>query len=310
MDKVTAAVAGGKSLEDAVRGVTNNKDFVLDDFSFTRALQWARQQLPDNLKVAGGGVGAAGQVADIHGTFGDANNISGSGQVKLLGYEAGAGWGVYANARDLKFGAAASAEAQAYIVDAQGRITKNWGWGQTQLDATARVGARAGANANVIVDPLNGTVALKVGAEAFVGARAGVSLSQTVGPVGVHAGVQAQVGIGANFNLDVGLRDGKFGFKLDVGAALGIGIRLQLGFDIDFKSIGKTVVEWGKKGWEGLKNVGAKVAEGVQWLGDKIGEGAKKVGNAIADGAKAVGNAIAEGAKSVGNAIASVFKGW
>ena len=68
---------------------------------------------------------------------------------------------------------------------------------------------------------------------------------------GVKAEGSAAVKFGIGAELNAGFVDGKFNFKLGVAAGLGF----ELGFSLDFGSLGSTVKSGAKKLWSGVKSL-------------------------------------------------------
>lgn len=132
--------------------------------------------------------------------------------------------------------------------------------GRTTWAAEGNVGAEASVTGQVVVDPLHGDVAAQVGGEAFAGARASAEVTHEIGPASATVGAEAFVGIGVEFEANVGLQDGKLSASFDVGAALGIGASLEFGFEVDVGKVGETVQNVAEDIGEGLKNA----AEGVK----------------------------------------------
>ncbi|MHB8876540.1 MAG: hypothetical protein ACYC8T_22825 [Myxococcaceae bacterium] len=138
-------------------------------------------------------------------------------------------------------------QAQATLVAVQGAARAKLGALEADVAGYAYVGAKASAKGSLIIDPKTGTYAASLGGEAFLGARAGVSGEAKLGKYGSIGGsAEAWAGVGATFKLDAGFSKGKFKFKADIGAALGIGFKLGINFSIDFnkiKDVAKKVLE-------------------------------------------------------------------
>lgn len=261
--------------------------------------------------LVGGQFNVGGSVLSAQGKIGkEGDLLQAEGSVKLLQAELYGSGSVKADWKNLTFGATGRIGAKLNLLEAEGKAKLDYGWGSTEATGHVNVGATAQAEGTVKFDPKHLDLAAEVDGEAFAGVQAGATLKQRIGPVAVEGRAAFSAGVGAQFGLDVGLQNGKLGFKMDIGAALGIGFDIQFGFSIDVKSIiqgaGKLLSVPAKFIGDAIKKAG----EGVAWLGDKVIDGAKKVGEAIVDGAKKVGNAVVDGVKSVGHAIASVFHGW
>jgi hypothetical protein len=149
---------------------------------------------------------------------------------------------VSGNLRD-GFTAEASGEAGLYLVNAEGKLTASTDLGTTTGEASAEVGATVSGNAEVTFDPQGGDVAATVGLDGFAGARVGAEVSHTAGPLGASAGIEGFAGIGAELEVDFGLKDGTISAQFDVGAALLLGGSLEFGVSVDATAIGNSVVE-------------------------------------------------------------------
>jgi hypothetical protein len=196
-------------------------------------------------------------VAKAETTFGDPNGpVSGSAKVEALSANAS---GEASAGVDLSKGTAyakGEVEASVNVVNAEAQVKTDYGVGNTEVAAKANVGASVEAEAEVNVDPLKGTVTAEVGGEAFTGAKASGEISQTVGPATATVGGEVMAGVGVEFEADVGLKDGKFSAKFDIGASLGIGASVEFGVEIDVAEAVETVKEVGETVVEGIKDVG------------------------------------------------------
>lgn len=264
-----------------------------------------------DVTLAQGGFNVGGSLYSAQGSWGKpGDKLYASGQVNF-GQAVLKGEGsVSGNLKDLTLSAQGRLQAGIYAVNANGQIQANYGWGSTAAQGHAMVGAQGIAEGQLKLDPRHGTVAARVHGDAFAGAEAGVSLQQNVGPIGANGGVEVEAGIGVHFGLDVGFQKGKFSYQMDIGAALGIGIELKLGFSVDFAGIAKTA-------WGALKGVGKAAGEVLKGAGravEWVGKAAGKAVSAVADGAKkvvnAVGDAVGGAAKAVGNVAKKIFSGW
>ncbi|HYV49208.1 MAG TPA: hypothetical protein VFA20_30320 [Myxococcaceae bacterium] len=261
--------------------------------------------------LAGGQFKVGGSVFSAQGKIGkEGDLVQAEGSVKLLQAELYGSGSVKADWKNLTFGATGRIGAKLNLLEAEGKAKLDYGWGSTEATGHVNVGATAQAEGTVKFDPKHLDLAAEVDGEAFAGVQAGATLKQRIGPVAVEGRAAVSAGVGVQFGLDVGLQNGKLGFKMDIGAALGIGFDLSFGFSIDVKQIiqgaGKLLAAPAKFIGDAIKKAG----EGVAWLGNKVIDGAKKVGEAVVDGAKKVGGAIVDGVKSVGHAIGKIFHGW
>jgi len=111
----------------------------------------------------------------------------------------------------------------------------------------AAVGANADARAGLTVDALKGRVSGDVGADAFAGASATATGSVEGDLAGAKTTVTgtatayAGVGIGVKADGTFDVLHGKFGFKADVGAALGIGAKFDVGVNVDVSGVPHTI---------------------------------------------------------------------
>jgi hypothetical protein len=158
---------------------------------------------------------------------------------------------VSANPRD-GLQAELSGEAGLYAVSGEGKFSVGSDLGTTTGEASAQVGAAVGGNAEVTFNPLGGDVAATVGADGFLGARVGAEVSHTAGPLGASAGIEGFAGVGAELEVDFGLKDGTLSAQFDIGAALILGGSLEFGVSVDAAAIGNSVVDGAKSlfsGW-------------------------------------------------------------
>ena len=184
--------------------------------------------------------------------------VSGQGSVTVGELSAKGQWQVGISGGALK--ASAQAEANATLLHAQGSF--HMGKGAYTLDARGEVhvGAKAKAAGEAIIDPAKGIFAAKVAGEAFVGLRAGGEANVKLGQFGsVGARAEALVGVGASFKAELGVKDGRFKARVELGASLGIGFKIGFNIDIDLKGIKDTVKKVLKAPVEAVKNVAKKV---------------------------------------------------
>jgi hypothetical protein len=167
--------------------------------------------------------------------------------------------------------ATGSVEASATLLAAQGSI--KIGKGPYTLDASgqAYVGAKAKASGELTIDPAKGIYAAKVGGEAFAGAKVGVEANVNLGQFGgVGAKAEAWAGVGVAFNAELGIKNGRFKAKVDIGAALGVGFKIGFNVDIDIRGIKNAIKDTVKKvvqaPVEAIKNVGKAISNGLKKL--------------------------------------------
>ncbi len=264
--------------------------------------------------LASGSVSLGGQLFQARGEWGNPSGpFYAQGSVALGQAVLQAQGSVSANLKNLTFNAQGTFQSSIYAVNAQGQIQARTPLGLTQVGGYAQVGANLSGAGSVAIDPMHGTLAARLGVDAFVGARAGVSLNQTLGPVSAGMIAKAAVGVGVKFDADVGFQKGKFTAKFNIGAALGIGFEIGFKFSVDFNKIGKSITD----GIKGLGKAAGRVFKGVGaavgWLGGqakKVGQAAQKAVKAVGSAAKAVGNAVSGAVKSVGSAVKKLFKKW
>ncbi|MCB9640004.1 MAG: hypothetical protein H6728_05765 [Myxococcales bacterium] len=191
-----------------------------------------------------------GAVVDKSGSFFQQTpfgNLSGSGSATLFGARARAYGDVDPNALAAEFGV----EANVTLADVRGQVNFSQEQSlagftlgrQTQVEGRLYAGADAWVDTRVSL--LNGP-RLKVGAGAFAGASAELAGSETFSLNGRQVGggfvsAKAWAGAGAKLDIDMGIENGKLNFRFDVGAALGVGLELDFGFEVDFNEIAGVV---------------------------------------------------------------------
>lgn len=160
----------------------------------------------------------------------------------------------------------ASAEANAAVYLAQAEFDANYG--PVSASGSAMVGAEASAGTELAFDPMSGDIGAGVDLEAFAGGRAqadvGVAISDNAS---VNGGGYVSYGVGAEFEADVGLEDGKFSADFDIGATLGVGAGFDVAFEVDVVETAGDVVNT-------VGDVGGAVSD----VGESIGGGIKKLG--------------------------------
>jgi hypothetical protein len=133
------------------------------------------------------------------------------------------------------------------------------------------VGAKAKASGELTIDPAKGIYAAKVGGEAFAGAKIGVEANVKLGQFGgVGAKAEAWAGVGVAFNAELGIKNGRFKAKVDIGAALGVGFKIGFNVDIDIRGIKNAIKGAAKKviqaPLEAVKSVGKAISNGLKKL--------------------------------------------
>src|SRR6185295_6171912 len=188
--------------------------------------------------LIGGQFNAGGSVFSAQGKIGkEGDLLQAEGSLKLLQAEVYGSGSVKADWSNLSFGATGRIGAKLNLLEAEGKAKLDYGWGSTEVAGHVNVGATAQAEGTVKADLKHLTLAAEVDGEASAGVQAGATLKERVGPVAVEGRAAFSAGVGVQFGLDVGLQNGKFAFKFDIGAALGIGFDLSFGFSIDVKQI-------------------------------------------------------------------------
>jgi hypothetical protein len=187
------------------------------------------------------------------------NGVSGSGS-----YNVGATAKATGKAKIGLSGVQADGRAEAGVsAEAKGNVKFGKGPVKGEVNGTVSAKAKVSVDGSVTIDPKKGTYHAKVGGEAFAGVKAKVDGSVNLGKhakVGAHA--EAQAGIGASFNAEAGIKNGRLKAKFSAGAALGIGGKA--GFEVDINV--KPVVDAAKK---------------VKAAGQSVVNKAKEVGNGI-----------------------------
>ena len=79
-----------------------------------------------------------------------------------------------------------------------------------------------------------------VSGEAFAGARASAAGEVTVAGFGLRGGVEGWAGAGAAGEAGWKYKDGKFEVNLGLGAAVGLGGKVNVGLALDFNEMGRT----------------------------------------------------------------------
>jgi hypothetical protein len=204
-------------------------------------------------------------------------------------------------------GADFGAGASAYLFSTENSASAGIKYiGEVGAQGNAFIGASAEANADKSIGK-DGVYA-EVGGSAFVGASANVSGSvKTNIGINAEAGVGVAVGFGAEGKVKAGFKDGRLDFKCSFGLALGVGIRFNLGFSIDFKKAWNTIKGGAKKAWNTFKSGCKTVASGIGNAVKTVGKGIKKAGEAVVSVAKKVGNTVKSAAKKVGKFFKKLF---
>jgi hypothetical protein len=286
-------LASGKTLDTALQGIKDLPSSV----SPQKIVDNVRAALPENVTVAEGKVKVGGALLDKSGSYGTPGGpLYAEGHIVVGEASLSAEGKVTANLKDLTLSAHAKIDAEVNLVRAEGSANlKLPSWmpgsslgGELRAWGTAQVGANATGEGTVKVDPLHGTVAGEVNGEAFAGARAAGAVTPTVGPVSATLGGAVQAGIGVNYHVEAGFKDGKLSFQCDIGAALGIGIRIKFGANIDFKKLASMIKDVILHPDKILKAVASKIAGGIKtaatWLKNGVRSAVSWVGNKLVPG--------------------------
>lgn len=190
----------------------------------------AGKTLP-NGKTASVSGGVNASAINKSGSFGNQNSVvRGQGNVQVGQVSANGSAHAGFDPKSLSASAGVEGHAGANLVNASGSVDTKFG---THAEGNATVGANVNGQAGVTVDPTHGNVSAGAHADAFAGAQAGGSVSQHIGPADVGATGHVRAGIGANFDADVGMKDGKIQAKVDIGATLGIGGDIGFNVSVD-----------------------------------------------------------------------------
>lgn len=172
--------------------------------------------------------------------------------------------------------------------------------------------AFAGSRAAGAVDTSLGFdgVYLGLGGEAFAGSTASVNGSQALvfngqemAEVAASAGVQAGIGISANY--DIGFRNGEFSFNIGASLALGIGIEFEFGGSVNLGIITDSVSDIWDTGTDWISDTWD---EGTEYISDAFDVGYEFAGNAIDVGAEVVSDVVDAGVEAVSDAGETIGK--
>ena len=166
-----------------------------------------------NASVWSDGVSGQGKAGDFTGKY--------AAKVSALGVDGSVGASV-ANGQ-----LQAGASGIAYLAQASANGSVEYGVAALQGEAKAFAGAEASAKVGFGKDGLH------AGAEAFAGAKATGSVSADVAGVGAGVTGEAWAGVGAEANVDLGMKDGKFTIGGELGAGLGVGGKVGGNITVD-----------------------------------------------------------------------------
>ncbi len=138
-----------------------------------------------------------------------------------------------------------SGEVNLARIEGEAKVKIN-GVGELDVKGNVKVGANGRVYGSVQIGK-DGVYA-EVGGKAFAGVEASVSGTwKSENGATVSAAAALQVGIGIEGKAHVGFKDGKLDLKLDFGIALGVGFRISINISIDFKQLGKSIMDFFSK---------------------------------------------------------------
>lgn len=212
---------------------------------------------------------------------------------------AGAGLYVYTKDKDGKLVKKLSPSAYAEIgasvaafkLDAEGRVGSELLGGYGKADVTV-LSAEAKAKAAISKD------------EAYLGASAEADLFKVTGTAGVtvlgtDVGAKASVKVGVGAHANIGYTDGVF--KLDIGAAVGVGF--DLGLDVDVSGTVDAVTDFCESAVEDVKEKYNDFKEDVKEFKEDVGE---KIDDIKKGATKAV-NKAGKKVKKLGKKLKKLF---
>ncbi|GAA2291175.1 hypothetical protein GCM10010234_35350 [Streptomyces hawaiiensis] len=138
----------------------------------------------------------------------------------------------------------AGASGTAYLGQASATGSVEYGPAALQGEAKAFAGADASAKVSA------GKEGLHAGAEAFAGAKATGSASADVAGVGAGVTGEAWAGVGAEANVDLGTKDGKFTVGGELGAGLGVGGKAGVTITVDPAKMVDTIGDAADDAWD------------------------------------------------------------
>jgi gas vesicle protein len=174
---------------------------------------------------------------------------------------------------------------EAGAVLAQGTVEGKAKLGAVDLtgkaEATAGVTASATGQLRVDLFSAKPSVKVKAGVDAFVGVKASAEGRVGNDYVGVGAKGEVMAGLALKAKADVGVENGRFKAKVELGAALGVGGSLSFSVDVNYQ-----------KGIDAVVGTGKKAVE-------TLGNAANAVGSGISNAASGLSNAASSGWKTV-----------
>lgn len=137
---------------------------------------------------------------------------------------------------------------------------------------------------------------LQLEATAFAGDRFHINGGAELGGVAVEGTAEAWAGIGCTAAADLSFKDGKINVELSLGAALGVGAKLGLGFSIDVCDVRDNLVN-------AAEDVGAFVIDAAEHVSYFVVD----AGHEVRDAVNHVANKVEKAAHSVGRFFSSLF---
>lgn len=186
--------------------------------------RWTEDKDGPEAFLGWGDKGFAGAAAGVEGEYGHATIRAGvEGDYKV---------GVGINRNQAFIGADASV---AVGVTAEARAKIDGKYASADAGADAFAGARANAGAELGWDLKRGHARAHAGVDAFAGAEVSADAAVNVAGLGVRGGVKGYAGIGVKADADIHFRAGKLRTRIELGAALGLGVgaNVELEFDVD-----------------------------------------------------------------------------
>ena len=130
----------------------------------------------------------------------------------------------------------------------------------------------------------------------------------------VSAGGSVSYGVGVEASVKAGMDDGKIVMKAKLGAALGVGLKGEIGLSVDVKGTYNAAkgyaVAAGEAAYDGAKYVGKKAVAAAETVGEAVYDAGAYVGDKASKAASAVSNAASSAASSVKSYAKDVWNYW
>ena len=166
--------------------------------------------------------------------YGDVK-VNGDGSVTVLGADGSA------EATIDKDGVKINADGTLTLVGAEGSVHGSLGPAELGAEGKVFVGATGSGGLDIGKDGVH------AGGELFVGGKLEGSISGDVGGIGGEGRGELSYGLGAAYDADIGMKDGKITIGTDVGLTFGVGGKIGGDVTIDVPEVydnGKKVVDW------------------------------------------------------------------